>query len=98
VANGCEAELAAMYLLAEHHKMGIGRALFEEFCVRVRSRGWKDMAVWVAAANLSRLFYEHMGCEKVDSRDLMVMGEAVLLLGYRKLITQYHSVSCSIMT
>lgn len=83
LANFCDAELAAMYMFAEFHGRGIGRAMFEAFTSRLRSLGYKQMAIWVAAKNSSTGFYRKMGGLLIDSRDLTVCGEQVPLLAYR---------------
>jgi len=83
LANRCDAELAAMYMFAEFHGKGIGRAMFEAFTSRLSSLGYKQMAIWVAAKNSSIGFYQRMGGLLIDSRTLTVCGEQIPLLAYR---------------
>jgi len=82
LADACSAELAAMYILAKYHGMGVGRALFNTFKERAASLGHESMVAWVAKQNPACGFYARMGGMQVDSRDLMVMGTPVPLLAY----------------
>src|SRR5687767_13651950 len=52
------AEVYAIYLLAEHQRRGIGRALMLPMIEQFVREGFDSMLIWVAAENPSRAFYE----------------------------------------
>lgn len=81
-ANSCSGELAAMYSIQKYHGRGMGRALFEAYCATLKSMGHETMVAWVAAKNPACGFYERMGGELLDKRDLMVMGTPVPIVAY----------------
>ena len=83
LADACTAELAAMYILKQHHAKGIGRALYNVFSEKVKSMGHTSMVAWVAEQNPACGFYLRMGGELVDSRIMMVMDSSVPLVAYR---------------
>lgn len=57
-----DAEVYAIYLLAEHQCRGIGRALVREAVRRFRTRGMRSMVIWVLRENaIGRAFYERLG-------------------------------------
>ncbi len=62
---GFDAELMAIYVLKKFHKQGIGKVLMSsafEFC---RTRGAKNIYLWVAAENMKALeFYSKFGGKK----------------------------------
>ena len=82
LANLCDAELAAMYMCARHHGLGIGRAMFEAFVQELRKLGYSKMAIWVAALNRSTGFYKRMGGKLIDRKTLMVCEQEVPLEAY----------------
>lgn len=57
-----DAEVYAIYLLAEHQRRGIGRALIREAVRRLRRRRMRSMVIWVLRENaIGRSFYERLG-------------------------------------
>jgi GNAT superfamily N-acetyltransferase len=59
---GFAGELQAIYLLAEHRRGGLGRALFARAVAHLRGLAHGSMLVWVLEANAgARRFYEAMG-------------------------------------
>jgi GNAT superfamily N-acetyltransferase len=68
LANSCECELATLYLLRSHQKLGIGKALFEAFVNVMQSLGYITMAVWVSEQNPATGFYCKMGGELIDRK------------------------------
>jgi len=82
LANLCDAELAAMYLLGDYHGLGIGRAMFQAFAQGLKELGYRKMAIWVAAKNHSSHFYQRMGGKLIDRKTLSVCEEDVPLEAY----------------
>ena len=68
LANTCECELATLYLLRSHQKLGIGKALFEAFVSVMKGSGYHTMAVWAAEQNPATGFYRKMGGELIDRK------------------------------
>ena len=57
-----DAEVYAIYLLQEHQRHGVGRALVAECVRRFRERGMRSMVIWVLRENaIGRSFYERIG-------------------------------------
>lgn len=55
-------EVYAIYLLAEHQGLGIGRALMRESARRLHAAGLRGLLVWVLRENApARAFYERLG-------------------------------------
>lgn len=66
--DGQDGHIAALYVLASHHKMGIGRRLVGEASELWLMRGGKTFAVGVLAENLkARRFYEALGARFVKT-------------------------------
>jgi GNAT superfamily N-acetyltransferase len=68
-----DGEVTAIYLLEEHKRRGIGRALFGKLMAALRERGCISAGLWVLDTNvIARRFYEAMGGRegpsKVDAR------------------------------
>ncbi len=67
-------ELYAIYVLAEHQRSGVGRALTLAVVERLGAAGFSSMVVWALADNPSRRFYERLGGEPAGSRDIEIGG------------------------
>jgi L-amino acid N-acyltransferase YncA len=75
-------EIYALYLLDEHHGMGIGKALLVTLSEKlVRERG-PSLLVWVLSANPSKYFYESMGARPVATRKDRMGGVEVEEVAY----------------
>lgn len=83
LANACDCELEALYLLKEFHSRGMGKALFHRFADLMRQEKKHVMTVWVAEKNPSTGFYEAMGGELVDRMALVVCKVPVPAICYR---------------
>lgn len=81
--DACECELAAMYILREHHGKGVGKALYAAFTDRMVSLGYTSMVAWVAERNPACGFYARMGGERIDRRIINVMDTPVPVVAYR---------------
>jgi ribosomal protein S18 acetylase RimI-like enzyme len=61
-----DGEIYAIYVLASHHRKGIGRSLFDAAVADWQARGGQSLAINVFTANAPAIaFYEAMGCKKV---------------------------------
>lgn len=76
-ANACECELGAMYLLADYHGKGIGKALFNAFKANMRASGYRSKVLWVARENPSCDFYQYMGGKEIDAKVTTVCGVGI---------------------
>ena len=76
--EGQDGHIAALYVLASHHKMGIGRRLVASVADLWLKRGGKTFAVGVLAENLrARRFYEALGARFVKSGTYVWDGHAL---------------------
>lgn len=82
MANACESELGAMYLLADYHKMGIGKALFNAFAAEMRASGYRSMVLWVAKKNPACDFYRSTGGKEIDAKITTVCGVGIPVIAY----------------
>jgi GNAT superfamily N-acetyltransferase len=84
-----DAELFAIYLLERAQRQGIGTALLRCVAEWLRTQGFKSMAVWVLADNLSVGFYEESGAQRISSKEIEIGGVvlAELALGWPQLVT-----------
>lgn len=56
-----DAELRAIYILAEHQRASVGTALARAVAGGLLARGYTGMFLWVFAENEARHFYEALG-------------------------------------
>jgi ribosomal protein S18 acetylase RimI-like enzyme len=80
--NLASGEIYVLYVLAEQHGRGIGRALFDACHFELAKRGHAGTLVWVLASNPARHFYEHLGGIRVAENTLSVGGTRVREVGY----------------
>ena len=78
----CDAELFAIYLLAEVQGKGIGTSLLMELAKRLEADGFQRMAVWVLEANASRGFYERSGAVRVTVKEIEIGGVLLPVVAY----------------
>ncbi|MFI5418194.1 MAG: GNAT family N-acetyltransferase [Candidatus Lutacidiplasmatales archaeon] len=69
------AEVGIIYLMKEHQRRGVGRALFRAAARLLKQDGHRSLLVWVLARNPSRRFYEELGGHPVEERQEEVRGE-----------------------
>lgn len=69
-----DAELYAIYLLAEHQGGGVGRELMRLAASFLRQKGFKSMLVWVLAGNPAERFYQRMGGERIGEKAITIGG------------------------
>ena len=75
-------EVIGLYVLQGLQRRGIGKQLMLSAVKDLLSRGFHSMIVWVLAENPSRGFYERLGGEHVQTRDITVGGEHFREYGY----------------
>jgi len=83
LGDKCDCELAAIYILKEHHHRGIGRALVKRFAQTMKEEGYRSMVIWVAEKNPATGFYAALGGEQVDRKFLMVCEEAIPVVAFQ---------------
>jgi ribosomal protein S18 acetylase RimI-like enzyme len=59
--DGLEAEVYALYVLQEHQRQGVGRALLSHCARHFVRQGLFGFYLWALKANRARLFYEALG-------------------------------------
>lgn len=69
-----DAELYAIYLLAEWQGQGIGRRLFDAVVQAFCTAGLRSLRLWVAAGNSAERFYERMGGVAIGEKLAIVGG------------------------
>ncbi len=71
-------ELYAIYLLLDYQRRGIGRQLTMATAENLLGLGVGSMLVWVLAENWSaRRFYEALGAEHVQERQIAIAGASL---------------------
>jgi ribosomal protein S18 acetylase RimI-like enzyme len=75
-------EIIGLYVLQKMQRRGIGKQLMLAAVQDLKSRGFSSMLVWVLADNPSRRFYEELGGEHVQTRDITTGGKPFKELGY----------------
>jgi ribosomal protein S18 acetylase RimI-like enzyme len=69
-ANGYDGEISAIYVLKRSQHTGIGRRLMAAAAANLASRGYRGVALWVLAENLTaRRFYEACGGRVVATQE-----------------------------
>jgi len=71
-AQGCDAELYAIYLHAVDQKLRIGTELLRETARALMERGFTSMDVWVLAANPSKNFYLRRGAHYAGAKEIEI--------------------------
>jgi L-amino acid N-acyltransferase YncA len=81
--NKFQGEVYAIYVLAEAHGRGLGRALFQEAVAWLNRQGWRSLLVWVFTGNArARKFYESLGGVLVGERPVSVAGASYSEVAY----------------
>lgn len=75
-------ELYAIYVLQHAQRAGIGKQLALAAIGELKRRGLGSMLVWVLADNPSKAFYEAIGGEHVQTREISVGGKRRTEFGY----------------
>ncbi|WPP35147.1 GNAT family N-acetyltransferase [Bacillus sonorensis] len=80
--SGFDGELYAIYILKEYQGHGIGKALFKQIIDEIKGMGLRSMIVLVLKENVSRLFYEALGGQKIDAIEVEIGGRKLSELVY----------------
>jgi GNAT superfamily N-acetyltransferase len=72
--NEFDCELYAIYILQKHQKKNIGRLLFFTTAKYLKTCGYESLYVWVLEENNSRFFYERLGGELFDKKQIEIGG------------------------
>ncbi|GEN89885.1 GNAT family N-acetyltransferase [Oceanobacillus sojae] len=75
-------QVTALYLLEDWQGKGIGKALLLEGFKRFLDLSVHTVQVEVLAENRSRLFYERLGAELVEKKEIQIAGDVLDLLVY----------------
>lgn len=68
-AHASEQWMSALYLLASHHRQGLGRGLLSRLCAELRARGVDEIGFQAVADNANALaFYAAMGARQVGRK------------------------------
>ena len=68
-AHAAGAWMSALYLIASHHRQGLGARLLTEVCAQVRRRGVAEIEFQAVAANAGAIaFYEAMGARQIGRK------------------------------
>ncbi len=75
-------EVSALYLLARHHRQGIGRALFTAATGALAARGMSSWLVWVLAEGPARPFYAAMGGHLLREKTVQIGDQTLMDVAY----------------
>jgi GNAT superfamily N-acetyltransferase len=75
-------EVYGLYVIQKMQRRGIGRRLMLAAVQDLKHRGFNSMMLWVLADNPSRYFYEKLGGEHVQTRDVTIGGKVLKEFGY----------------
>lgn len=81
-SSAFEANLYAIYVLPQHHLLGIGRALVTEMVRALLADGYRSMIVWVLKGNRACGFYERLGGKSVGQRKQTIGGLELEVVSY----------------
>ncbi|MBL7778082.1 MAG: GNAT family N-acetyltransferase [Chitinophagales bacterium] len=80
--NNFDSELYAIYVLQQHQHKNIGRLLLTATAKYLQTSGHSSLYVWVLADNNSRTFYERLGGELFDSKEIEIGGQQMTEIAY----------------
>ena len=75
-------ELYGIYIIQRMQRQGIRKQLMLAAVQDLKSRDFSSMLVWVLADNPSKRFYELLGGEHVQTRDIIMGGRPLKEFGY----------------
>lgn len=82
VASTGTDQVTALYLLKDWQGKGIGKAMLLEAFKRFLELSIYTVQVEVLAENNSRFFYERLGAELVEKKDIQIAGDVLELFVY----------------
>lgn len=80
--EGFEAEIASIYLLESHQRLGAGRALLAHLAHTLHQRGFQNCVVWALEANPACGFYQRLGGEPVAKQSIEIGGASLPELAF----------------
>ncbi len=80
--NDYQGELYSIYILQHHQHKNIGRLLMATTIQYLQVCGYNSMYVWVLAANNSKYFYERLGGEMFDDKEIEIDGQKLTEIAY----------------
>lgn len=75
-------ELYAIYMLKEYQRLGIGKLLVKPVVNELVQLNVNSMLVWVLEDNKSKQFYENLGGEPVDVKQIEIAGRKYNEIAY----------------
>ncbi len=75
-------EVYALYVLDEHHDLGLGKRLFTTMAAHLVRTHRRSLIVWVLDGNPSRFFYEALGGKRVAHRHGTMGGAPIEEIAY----------------
>lgn len=76
--SGGMAELYAIYLLQDYQRQGIGKRLVHQLVHDLHAKGYSSLRVWVLKDNPAKHFYEAMGGEELEEKEIEIGGQVLL--------------------
>ncbi len=88
-----QGELNALYILEGYQRQGFGRELVTVTARRLDSMGIRTMLVWVLEMNPACEFYEALGGQVVQEKEIEIGGKELIEIayGWRELSTLLHA-------
>lgn len=80
--NNFDSELYAIYVLQQHQHKNIGRLLLTATAKYLQTSGHSSLYVWVLSDNNSRTFYERLGGELFDNKEIEIGGQQLIEIAY----------------
>jgi ribosomal protein S18 acetylase RimI-like enzyme len=77
-----DSTLSSIYLLAEYQWKGIWSELFHACTSYLQSLGCRSMYIWVLADNPAKKFYEKMGGEYINEKEVLIGEEKYIEYAY----------------
>ncbi len=76
-SGGYDAELYAIYLLAQRHRQGAGRRLVHTLAEALRTQAFRSLLVWVLEQNPAVSFYRRLGAIEIARKSIEIGGIAL---------------------
>ena len=77
-----DGEVYTLYLLDDHHEIGLGKRLFITIAARLIETRGPSLIVWVLKGNPARFFYEALGGKLVGHRHGTMGGTSIEEFGF----------------
>jgi ribosomal protein S18 acetylase RimI-like enzyme len=78
-------EIWGIYIIPDYWRRGVGARLVQEAGRMLRSRGYRDVVLWVLEGNANaRRFYEAMGFRPDEAFKILELGKPLKAIRYKK--------------